>query len=143
DGVPAEIRGEGIVGEREHLRLVASLDERDEGIARQLVREASAPGAKHAALAIEMHQRADGDWLGVVALLLDEAALARPEREGLVLQRTLAAAVAHGAIEGVVDQQELEDAVLGLADRRRLGGDDHARSDRRGGHRRSAAPAVD
>ena len=47
-----------------------------------------------------------------MALLLDEPRLAGTERERLVLQRALAAAVADRAVERVVDQQELEDAVL-------------------------------
>ena len=37
----------------------------------------------------------------------------------LVLQRALAALVAHRAVERVVDEQELEDAVLGLLRHRR------------------------
>jgi hypothetical protein len=49
-----------------------------------------------------------------VPLLLDEAALARSVGERLVLQRALAALVSDRAVERVVDEQELEDAVLGL-----------------------------
>ena len=76
------------------------------------VGEARAAAALDAALAVEQHEVADRDRLLEVALLLDEARLARAERERLVLQRALAAAVAHRAVERVVDQQELEHAVL-------------------------------
>ena len=60
------------------------------------------------------HEVADRDRLLEVALLLDEAALARAVGQRLVLQRALAALVADRAVERVVDQQELEHAVLGL-----------------------------
>ena len=76
------------------------------------------------------HEVADRDRLLVVALLLDEAALARAVAERLVLQRALAALVADRAVERVVGEQELEDAVLRLLGRRRLGVDLHVRRDR-------------
>ena len=49
-----------------------------------------------------------------------------PVGQGLVLQGALAALVAHRAVERVVDQQELEDAVLGLLDL--VGVGDHLRA---------------
>ena len=52
-------------------------------------------------------------------------ALARAVGQGLVLQGALAPLVAHRAVERVVDQQELEDAVLGLLDL--VGVGDHLR----------------
>jgi len=64
-----------------------------------------------------------------VALLLDEAALAGPEGVRVVLEGALPALVAHRAVERVVDEQELQDAVLGLLRARRLGVDDHAVGD--------------
>ena len=81
-------------------------------IARDLGREPRAAAALDAALPVEQHQVADRDRLLEVALLLDEARLAGPERERLVLERALATAVAHRAVERVVDEQELEHAVL-------------------------------
>jgi hypothetical protein len=77
-------------------------------------REAGAARALDAALAVEQDQLADLDGLDEVALLLDEAGLARAVSQGLVLQRALAALVADRAVERVVGQQELEHAVLGL-----------------------------
>ena len=47
-----------------------------------------------------MDERRQRDGLVPVALLLDEAGLARAVGEGLVLERALAALVAHGAIRG-------------------------------------------
>src|SRR5205823_11187431 len=102
------------------------IDEVDEGISGYLVGEARAASALDAALAIEQHEIADGDGLLEVALLFDEAALAGAEGKRLVLQRALAAPVAHRAVEGVVDQQELEDAVLGLLHVLGVGDDLHA-----------------
>ena len=77
------------------------------------------------ALPVEKHEVADRDRLFVVALLLDEPALARTVAERLVLQRALAALVAHRAVERVVDEEELEDAVLGLLHPLALGVDIH------------------
>src|SRR5207249_584515 len=116
DGVAAEVGREGFVREGEDLDLVTAVDEVDQRVAGDLLREPGAPGALDAPLPIEVDEVADGDGLLEVALLLDEAALPGSEGEGLVLQGALATAVAHGAVEGMVDQQELEDAVLGLLD---------------------------
>src|SRR5438132_1512839 len=82
----------------------AALEEVGEGIAGNLVGEARAARALDAAFAIEVHERRQGDGLLEVALLLDEARLAGAERERLILQRALAALVAHRAIERVIDQ---------------------------------------
>ena len=115
-GVAREVRGEGQLGEGVDLELLAPADEVDLGLAGHLVGEPGAPAALDAALAVEQHQLGDGDGLLEVALLLDEPGLARPVGQGLVLQRALAALVAHRAVERVVDQQELEHPVLGLLD---------------------------
>ena len=66
-----------------------------------------------------------------VALGLDEAGAAQPPAEGDVLQRALAALVAHRAVERVVDEQELDYRVLGVADAVGLGVDHHPVLDRR------------
>ena len=114
-------------------------------VAGDLLGEPRAAGALDASLAVEVHQVAYGDGFLEVALLFDEPALARAEGEGLVLQGTLAPAVAHRAVEGMVDQQELEDAVLGLL--HLLGGGDHlhavCRGHEAGGLEREAARSLD
>ena len=122
-GVAAEVRRERLVGERVDLGVVAAVDELDQRVAGDLVGEAGAAVALDAALAVEQHEVRQRDGLLPVALLLDEAGLAGAERERLVLQRALAALVAHRAVERVVDEQELEDAVLRLLDRGRVGDD--------------------
>ena len=113
-GVAAEVRGEGVVREGVDLGLVAPVHEVDQRLAGHLVGEAGAAVAEDAALAVEQHQVAHRDGLLEVALLLDEAGLARAVGHGLVLERALAALVADRAVERVVDEQELEHAVLGL-----------------------------
>ncbi len=125
-GVAGEVRRERLVRKREHLCLVAPTREADQRVAGDLAREPGAPIAQDAALTVEEDEVADRDRLLEVALLLDEPALPRPVRHRLVLERALAALVAHGAVERVVDQQELEDAVLRLLHQRRCGVDDHA-----------------
>ena len=118
-GVAAEVRRERLVGEGVDLGVVAAVEEVDQRVAGHLLGEPGAAVAEDAALAVEVDEVADRDRLLVVPLLLDEAALARAVGHGLVLQRALAALVAHRAVERVVDQQELEDAVLGLLGDRR------------------------
>ena len=125
-GVAGEVGGERLVGVGDHLRVRAPLAEVDQRIAGDLGREAGAAAALDAALPVEQHEVADRHRLLEVPLLLDEARLAGTERERLVLQRALAAAVAHRAVERVVDQQELEDAVLHRLHVGRLRVDDHA-----------------
>ena len=117
--LPEKYESNGSLGEVEHLHAVAAVDEVDQRVARDLVGEARAAAALDAALAVEQHEIAERDRLLEVALLLDEARLAGAERERLVLQRALAAAVAHRAVERVVDEQELEHAVLDRLHRRR------------------------
>ena len=128
-GVPAEVRGERRVGERHHLRLVAPLHEVDERVPGHVLGEARAPVAQDATLTVEEDEVADGDGLLVVALLLDQPALARAPGHRLVLERALAALVAHGAVERVVDEEELEHPLLGLAHPVALGLDLHALAD--------------
>ena len=142
--LPEKYESNGSLGEVEHLRAVAAVDEVDQRVARDLVGEPRAAAALDAALAVEQHEVADRDRLLEVALLLDEARLARPERERLVLQRALAAAVADRAVERVVDEQELEHAVLDLSSpSSRLRVHDHAVGDGRRARGREAAHAFD
>ena len=143
--VAAEVAGEGVVGERVDLGLVPAVLEVDERVAGDVLGEPRAPVAQDAALAVEGHEVADRDRLLEVALLLDEPALARAVGHGLVLQRALAALVAHRAVERVVDQEELEDAVLRLLRGLALGVDDHlvGHRDHAGGLEGGAAAGVD
>ena len=117
-GVAREVRGERLVGERQHLRRVAAVGEADQRITGHLVGEARAPVAQDAALPVEQDEIADRDRLLEVALLLDVPALPRAVAERLVLQRALAALVADGTVERVVGEQQLEDALLGALGRR-------------------------
>ena len=107
--------------------VVAAAGEVDQRVAGHLVGEAGAAVAQDAALAVEEHEVADRDRLLEVALLLDEAALARAVAERLVLQRALAALVAHRAVERVVGEQQLETPSWAFLRRRRLGVDLHVR----------------
>ena len=129
--VAREVGREGLVGERQHLRLVAAVGEADQRVTGHLFGEAGAAVAEDAALAVEVDERADRDRLLEVALLLDVPALARAVRVRLVLQRALAALVTHRAVERVVGEEELEHALLGPLDAGRGGAHDLALGDRR------------
>jgi hypothetical protein len=65
-----------------------------------------------------------------MALRVDVARAPGAPAEGDVLERALAALVAHGAVERMVDQKELDHRVLGVAHAVRGGHDDHAVADR-------------
>src|SRR2546425_299164 len=108
-GVPREVRRERFVGIGDDLGELAAAAEIDERVAGDLGREARAAPALDAALAVKEHEVADRDRLLEVALLLDIPRLPGPERQRLILQRALAAAVADRAVERMVDEQELED----------------------------------
>src|SRR4029079_7958785 len=112
--VAAEVADEGLVGEREDLRVVATAGEADQRVTGDLVGETRATVAQDAALPVEQHQIADRDRLFEVPLLLDVPALTGAMAEGLVLQRALAALVADRAVERMVRQEQFDDAFLGL-----------------------------
>ncbi len=114
--VAAEVGGEGLAREGRHLDHVAAHGEVDLGIARDLVGKTGAASALDAAFAVEQDQFGEGDGLLPVALLLDEAGLARAEGERLVLEGAFAALVTHRAVQRVVDQEEFQHPVLGLLD---------------------------
>jgi hypothetical protein len=61
-----------------------------------------------------------------VALGVDHEALAGAILEGHVLQLALSAGVAHGAVEGVVAEEEFDGSFAGLGDLRRFGCEDLA-----------------
>ncbi len=139
-GVAGEIGAEGLVGERLHLGAVAPVGELDQRVAGDLLGEPRAAGAQDAPLPVQVHQVGDGDRFFEMALLFHEAALARPVAHCLVLEGALPAAVAHRAVERVVDEEELEDAFLSLLDRGAGGVHHHALGDAGGaggGHDRA------
>ena len=121
--LPREVGREGVTGEDRDLDPIATFREVDERLARHLFRKTGAACALDAALPIEQHKRADLDGLGPVPFLLDEPALSRPVGHRLVLEGALASFVADGAVERVVEEQELEHALLGLSGRLGLGED--------------------
>src|SRR5205085_6149638 len=90
--------------------------------------EARAAVAEDAALAVEGDRRRDRDRLLEGELLEGHPRVAGAVAERQVLQRALAALVAHGTVERVVDEDELERRVLPLRRlrRRARGLDDHA-----------------
>jgi hypothetical protein len=102
----------------------------DQLVASHLIGEARAAIAKDAAFAVEQHELADRDRLLEVALGLDVTALARPMRERLILERALAALVAHRAVERMVGEQQLDHAFLSPLGGRRVGLDLHVGRDR-------------
>ena len=126
----------------------AALEQLDERVAGDLGGEAGAARAQHATLPVEQHLGGDVDRLGegpLEAAGLEEPGLAAAVGHGLVLQRALAALVAHRAVERVVDQQELHDPLLCLVGDLAgdLGVDDHALGDRQGaGRLRLGEPAA-
>ena len=96
-----------------------------------LAHEPHAPCAEDAAVAIE-HQRRPEVHVRFDALPVEHAtrkvhpAVCRTEGVGEILERTLAALVAHRAVERVIDQEEFEDAGTRLGGFRIPGADHHA-----------------
>ena len=114
------------------LAAATALHQVDELVAGDLVGEPGAALAEHAPLAVEQHLGARSSiGFGYSRLCSWNRVSARPVRHRLVLQRALAALVAHRAVERVVDQQQLHDPLLRLLGDRRgeLGPDHHAVGD--------------
>jgi hypothetical protein len=110
--------------------VVAAVEEDELVVLGHLLREAHAAVAEDAALAVDGHQRRQLERLLEVALGLDEARAPCAPAVRDVLQGALTALVADGAVERVVDEQELDDRVLGVLDPIRGGVDHHAVADR-------------
>jgi hypothetical protein len=129
--VAAERRDVRAAVVRAHVGVVGALEEDELEVLGHLLGEAHAAVAEDAALAVDRHERAELERLAEVALGLDEARAAGTPTERDVLQRALAALVAHGAVERVVHEQELDDRVLRLLHAIRAGDHHHAVLDSR------------
>ena len=103
-GVAAERRPEVFPGRDRDALPRSPRVQLKEAVARDLVAEPGAARAEDATLPVERHQRRQRDRLLEDALRLPEPAVPRPVREGLVLERALAAAIADRAVERVVQQ---------------------------------------
>ena len=125
--------------------LVATTGKVNLSVAGNFCGESGTTAALDATLTVEQNELTDFDGLGKVALLFDETGFTRSVGQRLVLKRTFATLVAHGAVERVVGQQELQDTVLGLLDLLALRVDDHAFTDLdvTGGLQRGATGTID
>src|SRR4029077_14887737 len=112
DHVARETTAVGLLLERRDDRGRASLARDQLLVLGDVLREARAAIAEDAALAVEGDQRRDRERLLIGALVQVEAGVARPVAVRQVLQRALAALVADGAIERMVEQDELEHRLL-------------------------------
>ena len=101
----------------------------DEWIAGDLIGEPGAPRTQHAALAVQQNLREMLIGLAKVRLTSCEPGFGAAVGHRLVLQRALAALVAHRAVQRMVDQQQFHHAVLRLVGGlgRVLGAHHHAR----------------
>ncbi len=131
DDVAVEGGDVGLVVEGPDEGAVAALEQLELLVLGDLLAEAHAAVAEDAALAVDLDERGERKRLLEVALGVGHAAAARAPAHRDVLERALAALVADGAVERVVDEQELDDRVLGLLDAIGLGVDDHPVAHRR------------
>ena len=125
--VALELRLQLLVVEGGDERVDAALLEHDLLLAGDLVVVANAAPAEDAALLVELDVLRERDRLLEVDLLGDRKARdARAVAEREVLEVALAAAVAHRAVERVVEQQELEHPLAQLGDLGDVGADHHS-----------------
>ena len=120
DDVAAERGHVGVPVEGGDVGLVAALLEHELVILGDLLAVTDAAVAEDAALAVDGHQRREGQRLLEVALGLHEAGEPPAPAERLVLERAFAALVADRAVERVVDEDELEHRLLCRLDLRRV-----------------------
>src|SRR4030095_2624245 len=101
--------------ERSDLAAASAINDVDLRVSIDVAHETDAPRAQNAAITVK-HQRRTEVHIGLDAVTVEYAArkghatLGRAEGIGKVLQGTLAALVADGTIEWMIDQQKLEDA---------------------------------
>src|SRR5688572_923015 len=114
---------DALLAEGRDLAAVAAVDDADLGVPVDVLHEPDAAGAEDAPLAVEHQRRAEID-VALDPFAVEHppgevhAAFGGPEGVGKVLERALAALVTDRAIEGVVHQQELEDAGPRRGDRK-------------------------
>ena len=136
--VARQQRVDALLLERRDFGAVAAVDDADLRVAVDLAHEALAARAHDAAVAVQHQRRAEVD-VGLDAIAVERAprevhaALGVAELVREVLQRALAALVAHRAVERVIDEQELEHAGPAFDRLGIVGAHDHAL-----GHRRRA-----
>ncbi len=112
-------------------RVGAALGEDQLPVLGDLLREADAAVAEDAPLAVDRDQGGERERFLEVAFGLHDAGQALPPAEGDVLQRALPPLVADGAVERMVDEQELDDRVLRRLHPVGRGVNDHAVADGR------------
>src|SRR5262249_40319705 len=113
--ISREERDDAFFLKRGNLAAITAIDDPDLGVAVDLTHEPDASRAENAPVAIQ-HQGGPKIDVGLDALAVEDAsrklhaAAIRSERVRKVLQRALAAFVAHGAIERMIDEKKLEHA---------------------------------
>jgi len=96
--------------------LRAALCEAEDGLADELVAEAYAARALYAALAVEHYLARDFDLLGLDVFVFDVARLPVTVGVRVLLKFAFARFVANGAVERVVQQNELQNALAAALD---------------------------
>ena len=144
DDVAGHLGVEVLLEVRADLEIVTTTSRTELGGAGNVVGEPDASGAVDAAVHRRLDQRANVLVLnGTLAADLVEAAAVGTVAHGLVLKIALATLVANRAVEGVVGEEELHDALAGLVDEGRVGLDDHAGLDGPGAGRNGLRRPLD
>src|SRR5262249_26795331 len=121
---------DALLQERRDLAAVSAIDDVDLPVTFHIAHEPDATRAENAPLTVEQKCWTEVD-VALHTLAIEHAsrelhpALIGPKRVRKILQRTLAALVAHGAVERVVDEEKFKDAGARGVDLRTPGRDDH------------------
>src|SRR5580700_5427967 len=125
DDVAGQLVIDGPFDERAHGHMLATTDHAELLQPGDLLGEANAARALNAASHVRRYQRAETLVLHH-ALALVEARDVATETDGEILQLALPALIADGAIEGMIDEQELHGRALRRRGPRRAREDLHA-----------------
>lgn len=123
DGVKGIVAVEPLARMNREMRVAAAIDESQAIILRDLVHETDAARAENAALIIEDDPLTDVDMLRLLHLGILEAGVGVSVFDGELLQAALTRLVADGAVQRVVDEEKLHDALAAILDQRGIRAD--------------------
>ncbi len=100
--------------------VATAIDEAEDVVFRDLLREANAARAKNAALVVERDARAELDVFRLLHFILEETRILAAVLDAELLEAAFSGLVADRAIERVINEQEFHHPTPAFLDQRRI-----------------------